>query len=604
MVWAEGPHVPGRPTLLIYGHYDVQPPDPLEEWDSPPFEPTVRDGRLYARGADDSKGQIFCLLKAYEAVLDADGRPPLNVRFIFEGEEESGGRVIYDLLRSEPERTRVDAVAGERLRHSTSPGCPRCTPPFVGSATPRSRSARLQRDLHSGSYGGVAPNAIETLVRILAGLKDEDGEIRIPKLYKAVEPPTKSELKAWRKLPFDKEAYLRDEVTAKALTGLKDYSVFERTWALPTFEIHGIRGGFVGEGAKTVIPAQATAKVSIRLVPGQRYEKVGRQLERAVAKLAPKWADVKVTLLHGGDPVAGGRERSGVRDHERGVRERRGPGGGPGPVRRVDPHRAAARARRRAGRAHRHRAARRRAALPEREAGPGPALERYPDLRAVLRAVRGKGGRRGRGGPREEAVGRGGRNRGGAGGAPAGLNGYDSYLVGVHPLHRAGVPLGPGVQLVHPDQGPRRSDDPRHDVVGPVGVGPLVRGQAGGALLQVPDSGGAPFVLGRGDHRPGPGRAELHFFQSLQVRLQSLDHRLRSKSVRHEGQDRPPLGFLRLRQRSQVVSLVSHHLGQADADGPNRRHQRTRGLPRPAVGGPHDLLDAQVRLGVGGGAAG
>ncbi len=302
VVWAESPHVPGRPTLLIYGHYDVQPPDPLEEWDSPPFEPTVRDGRLYARGADDSKGQTFCLIKAYEAVLDADRRPPLNVRFIFEGEEESGGRVIYDLLRSEPERAKVDAV----LVSDSSfydPGIPAVYTALRGICYAEISVRTLQRDLHSGTYGGVAPNAIETLVRILAELKDEDGEIRIPKLYKSVEPPSKAELKTWRKLPFDKEAYLRDEVTAKALTGLKDYSVFERTWALPTFEIHGIRGGFVGEGAKTVIPAQATAKVSIRLVPGQRYEKVGRQLERAVAKLAPKWANVKVTLLHGGDPV-------------------------------------------------------------------------------------------------------------------------------------------------------------------------------------------------------------------------------------------------------------------------------------------------------------
>jgi acetylornithine deacetylase/succinyl-diaminopimelate desuccinylase-like protein len=302
VVWAEGPSVPGRPTLLIYGHYDVQPPDPLEEWDTPPFEPTVRDGRLYARGAVDDKGQIYCLLKAYEAVLDADRRPPLNVHFIFEGEEESGGRVIYDLLRAEPERTRADAV----LVSDSSfyePGVPAVYTGLRGICYAEISVRTLQRDLHSGTYGGVAPNAIETLVRILAGLKDEDGEIRVPKLYKAVEPPSKAELKAWRKLPFDKEEYLRDEVTAKALTGLKDYSVFERTWALPTFEIHGIRGGFVGDGAKTVIPAQATAKVSLRLVPGQRYEKVGRQLERAVARLAPKWADVKVTLLHGGDPV-------------------------------------------------------------------------------------------------------------------------------------------------------------------------------------------------------------------------------------------------------------------------------------------------------------
>ncbi|HKU62984.1 MAG TPA: dipeptidase [Gemmatimonadales bacterium] len=302
VVWGESPHVPGRPTVLLYGHYDVQPPDPLEEWDSPPFEPTIRDGRIYARGANDSKGQTFALLKAYEAVLDADRRPPLNVRFLFEGEEESGGRVVYDLLRSDPERARVDAV----LVSDSSfydPGMPAVYTALRGICYAEISVRTLQRDLHSGSFGGVAPNALETLVRILAGLKDEDGEINIPKLYKAVEPPSKAELKTWRKLPFDKEAYLRDEVTARQLTGLKDYSVFERTWALPTFEIHGIRGGFVGEGAKTVIPAQAMAKVSIRLVPGQRYEKVGRQLERAVAKLAPEWADVKVTLLHGGDPV-------------------------------------------------------------------------------------------------------------------------------------------------------------------------------------------------------------------------------------------------------------------------------------------------------------
>lgn len=302
VVWAEGPTIPGRPTLLIYGHYDVQPPDPLEEWHSPPFEPTVRDGRLYARGAADDKGQVFCLLKAYEAVLDGAGRPPLNLRFIFEGEEECGGRVIFDLLRAEPERTRADAVLVCDMSYY-APEWPAVYTGLRGLCYAEISVRTLQRDLHSGTYGGVAPNALETLVRILAGLKDEDGEIRIPKLYKSVEPASKRELKTWRKLPFDKDRYLREEVTSRALTGMKDYSIFERTWALPTLEIHGIRGGFTGEGAKTVIPAQATAKVSLRLVPGQRHEKVGRQLERAVETLAPKWVDVQVTLLHGGDPI-------------------------------------------------------------------------------------------------------------------------------------------------------------------------------------------------------------------------------------------------------------------------------------------------------------
>jgi acetylornithine deacetylase/succinyl-diaminopimelate desuccinylase-like protein len=302
VVWAEGPQVPGRPTLLIYGHYDVQPPDPLDEWTAPPFTPTVRDGKLYARGSSDDKGQVFCLLKAYEAVLDAERRPPLNVHFIFEGEEECGGRVIYELLQREPERTRADAVLVCDMSYY-APGWPAVYTALRGLLYAEVSVRTLERDLHSGTYGGVAPNAIETLVRILNQLKGESGEIRIRGLYEAVESPTEAELDTWKKLPFDRESFLRREVTGKVLTGLKDRTVFERVWALPTFEIHGIKGGFIGEGAKTVIPAQATAKVSLRLVPGQAVEKVGRELERAVAQAAPKWAVVKVTLLHGGDPV-------------------------------------------------------------------------------------------------------------------------------------------------------------------------------------------------------------------------------------------------------------------------------------------------------------
>jgi len=302
VVWAESPRVPGKPTLLIYGHYDVQPPDPLEEWTTPPFAPTVRDDKLYARGSSDDKGQVFCLLKAYEAVLDTAGRPPLNVNFIFEGEEECGGKVIYELLRREPERTQADAVLVCDMSYY-GPGWPAVYTALRGLVYAEISVRTLERDLHSGTYGGVAPNAIETLVRILSRLKAESGEVRVPGLYEAVEPPTKEELETWRKLPFDREAFIKREVTGKVITGLKDRSVFERVWALPTFEIHGIRGGFTGEGAKTVIPAQATAKVSLRLVPGQEVEKVGQQLVRAVASVAPEWADVKVSLLHGGDPV-------------------------------------------------------------------------------------------------------------------------------------------------------------------------------------------------------------------------------------------------------------------------------------------------------------
>jgi acetylornithine deacetylase/succinyl-diaminopimelate desuccinylase-like protein len=302
LVWAEGPEIPGAPTLLIYGHYDVQPVDPVDEWVTPPFQPTVRDGKLFARGAADDKGQVFCLLRAYEAILDDAGRPPLNMHFVFEGEEECGGHVIDDVLQRDPERTRADAALVCDMSYY-APGIPAVYTALRGMCYAEITVRTLQRDLHSGTYGGVAPNAIETLARLLADLKDSDGRINIPKLYKSVTPPSKAELRSWKRLPFDKKKYLREEVTGKALTGLKKYSVFERTWALPTFEIHGIRGGFVGEGAKTVIPASATAKVSLRLVPGLSFGLVAKWLERAAKAAAPKWAEVEVKVLHGGDPV-------------------------------------------------------------------------------------------------------------------------------------------------------------------------------------------------------------------------------------------------------------------------------------------------------------
>ncbi len=301
VVWAESPRVEGKPTVLVYGHYDVQPAEPLDEWESPPFEPTVRDGKLYARGAADDKGQVYCLLKAYESAC-VDGKPPVNVNFIFEGEEECGGHVIYDLLHAKPELTEADVALVCDMSYY-APGIPAVYTALRGICYAEISVRTLQRDLHSGTYGGVAPNALETLVRILAGLKGKDGVINIPKLYRAVEPPTKAELKAWKKLPFDKKAYLEHEITGNAITGIRKASIFERTWALPTLEFHGIKGGFIGDGAKTVIPAQATAKVSLRLVPGLERDKVFRWLEKAVAKLAPRWADVTVTMLHGGDPV-------------------------------------------------------------------------------------------------------------------------------------------------------------------------------------------------------------------------------------------------------------------------------------------------------------
>jgi acetylornithine deacetylase/succinyl-diaminopimelate desuccinylase-like protein len=302
LVWAEGPEVPGAPTLLVYGHYDVQPVDPVEEWQSPPFQATVRDGKLYARGAADDKGQVFCLLRAYEAIRDSNGQLPLNVHFLIEGEEESGGHVLEEALQREPEHTRADAALVCDMSYY-APGIPAVYTALRGICYAEITLRTLQRDLHSGTYGGVAPNALETLIRLLTDLKDPDGRIHIPKLYKSVLPPSKAELRAWKRLPFNKKQYLRQEVTAKTLTGLRKHSVVERTWALPTFEIHGIKGGFIGDGAKTVIPAAATAKVSLRLVPGLPFRSVAKWLTRAVKELTPKYAEVEVKILHGGDPV-------------------------------------------------------------------------------------------------------------------------------------------------------------------------------------------------------------------------------------------------------------------------------------------------------------
>ena len=300
IVWAEGPAAPGKPTVLVYGHYDVQPPDPLEEWTTPPFEPTVRDGNIYARGATDDKGQTFATVKAFEALLSA-GPAPVNVHFVLEGQEESGSKVLFDFLQREPERTRADAVLVADTPYYL-PGWPSIESGLRGLCYAEIRVRTAKSDLHSGLYGGVAPNAHETLVRILAGLKGENGRIKIPGLYELVERPPKAVRDAWNKLPLNQRKFLREEVGAKSLTGLKQYSIFERMWALPTFEIHGISGGFTGEGAKTVIPAEAVAKVSLRLVPKQTEKKVQKLLLAAVRRLTPSYADVKVTFVHGADP--------------------------------------------------------------------------------------------------------------------------------------------------------------------------------------------------------------------------------------------------------------------------------------------------------------
>jgi len=298
VVWGKGPAVPDAPTLLIYGHYDVQPPDPLAEWVTPPFEPTVRDGKLYARGAADDKGQVFCLLKAIAALPKA----PVNFRFLIEGEEEYGSKVLFDLLKREPERVRADVVLVADMSY-VAPDWPAVYTTLRGLAYAEITVRTSKTDLHSGEYGGAAPNAHEELCRLLGRLKSEDGKINIPGFYGPVQRPSKAELAAWKKLPFKEKDFLTKRVQGKGLVGLKKYSVLERLWALPTFEIHGILGGFTGEGAKTVIPAEATAKVSMRLVPNQKLATVERQLAAAVKRFAPKHITASVRFLHGAGPA-------------------------------------------------------------------------------------------------------------------------------------------------------------------------------------------------------------------------------------------------------------------------------------------------------------
>jgi acetylornithine deacetylase/succinyl-diaminopimelate desuccinylase-like protein len=300
ILWAVGPAVPGAPTILCYGHYDVQPPDPLGEWVTPPFEPTVRDGNLYARGTADDKGQVFCVMSALEALKAKTGALPLNVRLLIEGEEEVGSKGLTKFLTSEPDRTRADAVLVTDV-HMVAPGYPSVDTALRGIVHAEIRVRTLKKDLHSGLYGGAAPNAIETLWHLLEQLKGPNGTIRVPGIYDRVSKPSAKELKAWRSLPIKEKGFVK-EAGAKALNGETRYSFLERIWARPTLEVHGIVGGFTGAGAKTVIPAEARAKCSLRLVPAQRATEVASLLKKAVKKAAPKYAEVTVEILSASDP--------------------------------------------------------------------------------------------------------------------------------------------------------------------------------------------------------------------------------------------------------------------------------------------------------------
>ncbi len=291
-----------KPTLLLYGHYDVQPAEPLDEWKSPPFEPEERHGNVYARGAVDDKGQMWMHVKALESLMRADGDLPVNVRVIVEGEEEVGGEGIAAFVREHGDRLKADAALVSDTEMFAS-DLPTLCVGLRGMIYTEIEARGAATDLHSGIYGGAAPNPFVALAQMIAQLKRADGHIAIPGFYEGIEEPTKDELDAWRSLPFDEESYRQHEVGSTELTGETMFSVLERTWSRPTMDVHGMPGGFVGAGAKTVIPARATAKISFRLVPGMKPEEIFARYKAFVEEICPAGVQVEVRLIHSGEPI-------------------------------------------------------------------------------------------------------------------------------------------------------------------------------------------------------------------------------------------------------------------------------------------------------------
>ena len=303
LIYADWLHASGKPTVLCYAHYDVQPAEPLDEWHTPPFEPTERNNNIYARGAVDDKGQLWMEVKALESLMQAgDGKLPINVKVIFEGEEEVGGESIDAYIVKEKTKLKADfaLVCDTEL---FAPNLPTLCVGLRGLVYTEIEAKGARTDLHSGVYGGAAPNPFFALIEIISKLKDSKGKILIPGFYKGVKAPTKDELKAWKRLPFNEEKYRKTEVGSKLLTGEPGYSVLYRTWARPTLEVHGMPGGFIAAGAKTVIPAKAAAKVSMRLVPNQNADDVFKKYSAYVKKLTPKGIETKITI-HSKGPAA------------------------------------------------------------------------------------------------------------------------------------------------------------------------------------------------------------------------------------------------------------------------------------------------------------
>jgi acetylornithine deacetylase/succinyl-diaminopimelate desuccinylase-like protein len=297
VVYADWLHAAGKPTVLVYGHYDVQPAEPLELWTTGPFEPTVRGGELFARGAVDDKGQVFMHLKALEAHLRTSGRLPVNVRLLIEGEEEIGSPNLDAFVLAHKEMLRADAVAisDTAMIAKDAPGI---TVGLRGLVYFQIDVEAAKSDLHSGGFGGAIENPAFALARLLAQLKDRNGRIAIPGFYDDVRRLPAEERRALARLPFSERKFQKD-LGARALFGEKGFTTLERLWARPTLEVNGLSSGFTGEGAKTVLPCRAMAKVSMRLVPNQNPDTIARLFVRHVKRLAPATVRVTVTEVSG-----------------------------------------------------------------------------------------------------------------------------------------------------------------------------------------------------------------------------------------------------------------------------------------------------------------
>jgi acetylornithine deacetylase/succinyl-diaminopimelate desuccinylase-like protein len=301
VVYGDWLGAPGEPTILLYGHYDVQPEDPADKWESPPFEATVRGENLYARGAADDKGQIFIHLKAIEAFLKNAGALPLNIKIIFEGEEEVGSEHLGAFIARHKELLKADVILISDSGMFAK-GVPSVTYALRGLAYMEVEVTGPSGDLHSGSFGGSVHNPIQALTEMIASLHDKHGRITVKGMYDDVRPLTGAERDAFKKLPWNDRKYAKS-LGLKELYGEKGFTTLERLWARPTLECNGIWGGYTGEGAKTVLPAKAFAKISMRLVPDQSFAKISRLFEKHIKSIAPKTVTVKVRRLHGGEPA-------------------------------------------------------------------------------------------------------------------------------------------------------------------------------------------------------------------------------------------------------------------------------------------------------------